>query len=134
MERSSGAAPSLGIAFRPAENGASVIELVGELDLSTIPKIEARLLKSAASHERLVLDLSRVCFIDSSGIALLITAHQSTAEGGKMHTVVSRSSQVERVLALAGIDRALPIFLDRNEAIAALTTPPVAQGRGARAA
>jgi hypothetical protein len=39
---------------------------------------------------------------------------------GRFLTLVSRDSQVERVLILAGIDRALPVFFDGDEAIAAL--------------
>jgi anti-anti-sigma factor len=120
VERSSGAAPSLQLAFRAAGEDAHVIELIGELDLSMIPKLETPLLRALRASDAVILDLSRVCFIDSSGIGLLIKAHRATDEGGKLHTVIRRGSQVQRVLNLAGIDRALPIFLDRDQAIAAL--------------
>jgi anti-sigma B factor antagonist len=123
MERSSGAAPSLQLAFRAVGEDVHVIELLGELDLSTIPKLETRLLKVLRANDAVILDLSRLSFIDSSGIGLLIKADRATDDGAKLHTVVSRHSQVERVLRLAGIDRALPIFLDRDEAIEALAPP-----------
>jgi anti-sigma B factor antagonist len=141
VERSSGAAPSLRRGVDPQQNGSlngsplavafrvtgedtCVIELVGELALSTIPKLEGHLFKALSGHDRLILDLRRVCFIDSSGIALLIKAHRATADGGVLNTVISRRSQVDRVLALAGIDRALPIFFDLDVATADLGPPP----------
>ena len=133
MERSSGAAPPrqpgggdeternverLSVRVEPATAGASVVSLSGELDLSTIPRVESRLFEEMRSADRLVVDLSRLSFIDSSGIGLLIKAFRSTE--GSLHVVIARESQVERVFTLAGIDRALPIFLDREAALAAL--------------
>ena len=119
VERSSGAAPSLRIALKAVGDDPRVIELVGELDLSTIPMVETRLLRMLRTHEAVVLDLSRVVFIDSTGIALLIKADR-TAEDRAFMTVVAAGSQVQRVFSIAGIDRVLPVFSDRDQAIAAI--------------
>ena len=143
MERSSGAAPPrrsevkarhesvngdlLTIEVEQPDEGLSIVALGGELDLSTIPRLEGRLLDEIDMERSVVVDLTRLIFIDSSGIGLLIKAHRAAVNGTRFHTVVSSGSQVERVLALAGIGRALPLFLDRAEAIAALTT---AENRG----
>jgi anti-anti-sigma factor len=133
VERPSGAAPSLGIALRTA-GGVSVIELVGELDLGTIPKLETRLLKVLGSHEAVILDLRRLYFIDSLGIGLLIKAHTAGPDSGALHTVISPGSQVDRVLTIAGIHRALPLYFDRDEAVAAIAPRPALKARRARAA
>ena len=134
MERSSGAAPPLPSGRRDRDNadfdllsidvehpgdGVPILALAGELDLATIPKLEERLLEEMRAHRGLILDLTRLSFIDSSGIGLLIKAHRA-ANGGKLQTIVSRGSQVERIFNLAGIDRALPMSIDREAAIAAL--------------
>jgi anti-sigma B factor antagonist len=121
VERSSGAAPSLdgsalAVALRSRGQEVSVIECAGELDLNTIPKLEPRLLEAVSAGGRVILDLSRLSFIDSSGIGLLIKAHKECREPGAMQTVVSNDSQVERVFALTGIDRVLPILFDLSEA------------------
>ena len=147
MERSSGAAPPrrsgletrgrsadndvLKIEFEPPEDGFSIVGLAGELDLSTIPQLEPWLLDELRAQSSVVADLTRLTFIDSSGIGLLIKAHQAADDGAALHTVVSEGSQVERVFALAGIGKAIPIYLDRAEAIAALTLPAELKGRGA---
>jgi anti-anti-sigma factor len=102
---------------------ASVVSLTGELDLSTIPNLEPRLVEELRNSTGVVVDLTRLSFIDSSGIGLLIKAHRA-ADGGRMHTVVAPGSQVERVFQLAGIDRALPVFAGRDKAVAALEDTP----------
>jgi anti-anti-sigma factor len=120
----------LGIEIERPGDGLSILLLAGELDLSTIPKVEPELSEQVSSGSAVVVDLSRLTFIDSSGIGLLIKAHQDAeavgeqADGGNgrtaLHTVVAEGSQVERVFGLAGIGLALPLFLDRDEAVAAL--------------
>jgi anti-sigma B factor antagonist len=100
-------------------NGTSVVSLAGELDLSTIPRMEVPLL-GELSHRAVIVDLSALSFIDSSGIAVLIKAFRAAEGNGRMHTVIASGSQVERVLRLAGIDRALPLFVDREAALEAL--------------
>ena len=144
MERSSGAAPPrqpggsggpdptngelLTVRVEPMDSEASAISLAGELDISTIPRIENRLFEALRSHRAVLMDLTRLTFIDSSGIGLLIQAHRLAAreDGGRLHTVIAPDSQVDRVFRLAGIDRALSIHLDRGAATAALQAPPTA--------
>jgi anti-sigma B factor antagonist len=134
VERSSGAAPPLSsggsgepedgetltVRIEPLGAKACVVSLAGELDLSTIPRVERQLLEQLRSKDGVVVDLTKVSFIDSSGIALLIQAFRATDDGGVLNTVIAAGSQVERVFRLAGIDRALPLFTDRAPALEAL--------------
>jgi anti-anti-sigma factor len=134
VERSSGAAPPLSsrgggepergqllsVGIEAAGANASVVSLAGELALGTLPGIETRLLREVQSKAGVVVDLTGVSFIDSSGIGLLIRAFRATEDGGTLHTVIAEGSQVERVFELAGIDRALPIFVDRARALESL--------------
>jgi anti-sigma B factor antagonist len=139
VERSSGAAPPrrpsggddvertqgdlLGVEIVRSANEHSVIALAGELDLSTIPRLEGRLLEELRARGSVVVDLTRLTFIDSSGMGLLIKAHRATNGAGGLHLVVSDGSQVERVFTIAGIGSAVPIFPDRGAAITALDPP-----------
>jgi anti-sigma B factor antagonist len=135
VERSSGAAPPRQTGRRDKTNGTgqrlavsveaegqnvSVVALSGELDLSTIPLLERRLLDEVNSKAAVVVDLTDVSFIDSSGIGLLIQAFRSGEDDERLHTVIADGTQVDRVFRLAGIDRALPLFMDRRRAIDAL--------------
>ena len=135
MERSSGAAPPLSsrgsgepkdgqaLSVRVERIGAnaSVVVLAGELDLSSIHHVEKRLLAQVRTKTGVVVDLTQVTFIDSSGIGLLIRAFRETDEGRALNTVIAEDSQVDRVFRLAGIDRALPLFNERAEALDALS-------------
>jgi anti-anti-sigma factor len=144
VERSSGAAPPrrsggvprdkgadrelLAIEIERPGNGLTVVALAGELDLSTTPRLEGRLLSEAKGQGSVVVDLTRLTFIDSSGIRLLIQAHLAADGRAALRTVVADGSQVERVFAVAGIEEVLPVFLDREEAIGAAKTARTATG------
>jgi anti-sigma B factor antagonist len=101
------------------DDGSSVLELAGELDLSTIARMEAPLLEQVRQRPAVVVDLSQLSFIDSSGIGVLIKAFQ-TANGTRMNVVIGRGSQVERVFRIAGIGHVLPVYFERDEALAAV--------------
>jgi anti-sigma B factor antagonist len=117
----------LKVRVETAGNGTSVVSLAGELDLSTIPRMELPLL-GEVSHRAVIVDLSALSFIDSLGIAVLIKAFRAAEGDRRMHTVIAPGSQVERVLRIAGIHRALPLFPDRDAAFEAL--PNGAPGNG----
>jgi anti-anti-sigma factor len=132
VERSSGAAPppqpaESGLNNAPAlldvriedSDGASIVALAGELDLSTILRMEVPLWEQLDQRRAVLVDLSDLIFIDSSGIGALIEAFQS-ANGRSMGVLVGPGSQVERVFGIAGIADALPVYTDRREAMAAL--------------
>jgi anti-sigma B factor antagonist len=105
------------------EGGAeriSVFALAGELDLSTIPRMEGPLFEQVRQRPAVIVDLTRLSFIDSSGIGVLIKAFRS-ANGTRMSIVIGRDSQVDRVFGIAGIARALPVYFDREQALAAVT-------------
>ena len=60
--------------------GSTIVAIAGELDLASVHDVEGELeALIQASPDRLVFDLSRVTFMDSSGIAMLIRAAQRVA-------------------------------------------------------
>jgi anti-sigma B factor antagonist len=114
----------LDIRVEPAGDRISVLSLAGELDLSTIPNVEGTLFEELRARPELVIDLTQLVFIDSSGIGLLIRASHAKNGDGRMHFAVASGSQVERVFGLTRIDRVLPIFPSRERAIGALEDQP----------
>lgn len=109
---------------RPVEGPeeVDVLEAQGELDLSTTAQLKAPLLERIEGGLRVVLDLSRVSFIDSSGIAVVVQAYRGTTETGNgdgpgLNLVIAPGSQVARVFELAALDRTMPVFTSREEAI-----------------
>ena len=67
--------------------------------------MEKQLFEEVRVNAGVIVDLTDVSFIDSSGIGLLIRALRSTEDAGAVHTVIAEGSQVDRVFSLAGIDR-----------------------------
>lgn len=108
------------------DDGVRVIEIRGELDLSTAPQLEGPLEEAVADQASSVLiDLSDCEFIDSTGIALIVRAWQRTAQdsnggSGRGFVICSNKEQVRRVLEITGLEFSIPLHRSRDEALAAL--------------
>jgi anti-anti-sigma factor len=82
-------------------DGLVKIALRGELDLSTVSKVEDELESVEAKQPAvLVLDLSRLSFLDSTGLRCLVTADQRAKEAGRRLVLVRGPSPVQRVFDL----------------------------------
>jgi stage II sporulation protein AA (anti-sigma F factor antagonist) len=78
---------------------------VGELDLDTAPRLEAELASvHAGGDPRLVLDLRRLTFMDSTGLRLVIRWDGVAREEGFEFAIVPGSDVVQRVIKLTGMD------------------------------
>lgn len=83
---------------------ASVVSVAGELDLATSSALEQELERLAGEHVPLVIvDLSELDFMDSTGLSVLVRAHQRSAQAGQRFGLVNGSSQVQRLLDLTGV-------------------------------
>jgi len=108
------------------QGGIRLLEVNGELDLSTAARLEGPLEEAVASPSAAVLiDLSDCTFIDSTGIALVVRAWQrvdaTAGNGGEGGLVLCcQNEQVRRVLEVTGLEHSLRVFPTRDEAIAAL--------------
>lgn len=80
------------------------VEPIGEVDLATadILREQLRELRESGFHE-VVLDLRRVTFLDSTGIALILTEDRHAREAGLVFTLISGPPAVQRVLGMCGV-------------------------------
>ena len=84
--------------------GAVVVAVSGELDLRTSPELEEQLTRAFdAGAELVILDLRRIEFMDSTGLRVVLSAHQRARETGRRFALVRGADQVERVLTLTGV-------------------------------
>jgi len=95
------------------------VAVAGELDLSVVPRLAEPLTEQIDQRPGVMVDLTRLTFIDSSGIGALIKASRD-ANGALLAVLIVPGSQVDRVFDIAGIAETLPVFTDRDEALAAL--------------
>jgi anti-sigma B factor antagonist len=96
----------LTVTNRPSEKGA-IIEAVGEVDLTTVPRLRELVLAAVnnVSDKSVIVDLSRVDFIDSAGLALLVEARKRLAPDSRtLHVLLTPGRQPERVLRLGRFD------------------------------
>lgn len=95
----------------------NVLVLQGEIDLHESPRVKdgiLRLLKDDPS--RVFIDLSRVTYIDSSGLAVLIEAMQRiNAYGGKL-ALFGVHDAVQNIVHIARLDQVFRIFPDKAAA------------------
>ncbi len=83
------------------------LRLQGELDLATAEVVREALRDALAdSHEEVVVDLTGLAFIDSTGIGILIAA--VAADDGVLRFIPSKAPAVSRVLQLTGVEDRLP--------------------------
>jgi anti-sigma B factor antagonist len=107
------------------EGGATVVAAIGELDLRTSPELEERLDRVFKTGVPLViLDLRGIEFMDSTGLRVLLTAHQRAHDTGKRFGLVRGAEQVERVLRLTGVRDLLTVVDAPEELLAAGDIPP----------
>jgi len=99
--------------------GVPVVAAPEEIDITGADELRAALLDAAGNGRgRLVVDMSRTRFCDSSGLHALVAAHQrSQAECGEMLLVIPDAA-VLRVLAITGLDQVIPNFASLDEALA----------------
>jgi len=104
----------------PETHRPNVLPLQGEIDLHVSPRIAASLhaiIETKPKH--IVVDLSQVTYIDSSGLAVLIEGMQNVAAYGGKFALTSLQESVRPIFEIARLDQVFRIFPDVDAALAA---------------
>ena len=100
-------------------DGAVIVELVGELDLYNAQLVREQLFESAARDpERLIVGLSGVTFIDSTGLGVLIETRTRLANR-RGFLLVGPGVETRRALEISGLDRHFAVHDTLDDALAA---------------
>lgn len=91
------------------ESGVVIVALMGDVDLQHSPDARKILLQCVEKKRPILVDLSGVDYIDSSGVASLVECLQSARRVGSAMALVSVSDGARRVLQLARLDRVFTI-------------------------
>ncbi len=103
-------------------DGVTVIAVIGEVDLLTAPLLTSRVNEELVRCPKaIVLDLSGVSFLGSSGLAVLVQIRDRAGEQAVPLRLVSNSQAVIRPLVAAGLEATFDIFADRDAALDGLT-------------
>lgn len=86
------------------QDGRTRIEVLGELDIASAPKLERELSALIAEPgPELALDLRGVTFIDSSGLRAVLVGNREAAAAGRRLVVIPGDGQVQRVIEMARV-------------------------------
>jgi anti-sigma B factor antagonist len=106
---------------RTSDDGVELVLVEGELDIATAPRLISVLNRAVGEALRsLVIDLSEVDFMDSTGLALLINAHRRLTRRRKGFAVVCPPGPLWRVFEVTDMVETLHVFPDRDSARAAI--------------
>jgi len=99
----------------------ALLRIGGELDMLTVPDLQARLHDAIAGTSGAVIaDLTEVQFLSSSGLTLLLGLQSDlAAQDRPLRLVVGGSNAVNRPLLITGLDRFLELHPDLDTALAA---------------
>jgi len=99
------------------EQGRIVVAFDGDVDLEYSPKARRVLLDSVKQDRDVLVDLSAVRYIDSSGVANLVEAFQLSRQKGTSFALVSVNPAALRVLQLARLDKVFTIHATLAEGL-----------------
>jgi anti-sigma B factor antagonist len=107
---------------RSRSDGYELLSVEGELDIATAPRMMTALNEAVAEVSRpLVVDLSEVVFMDSTGLALLINTRRRLVRRGRGFAIVCPGGPIARVFEIADMVESLHVFPDRESARVAAT-------------
>ncbi|MGW2709329.1 STAS domain-containing protein [Streptomyces sp. NPDC001356] len=99
-------------------DGIRVLALAGEIDHHTGDTLRQALDTSHTPRPRVVVDMRQVTFMDSSGINILIAAHQALSEAGGWLRLAAVGASVMRIISLVGVDAVIDCRETLRQALA----------------
>jgi anti-sigma B factor antagonist len=109
---------------RTRSDGYDVLTVEGELDIATAPRMIAALNEALADMAfPLVVDLSSVVFMDSTGLALLMNARRRVRRRGQGFAIACPKGPISRVFEIADMVESLQVWPDRESARVAALQP-----------
>lgn len=108
------------VTTKDRQPGCREVQIEGELDLAVADRLDEVLNAAASECDHVLVDLANCSFIDSSGIAVILRAHNRMEQDGGRLAVCAPTDQVLRVLSMTGLTANGLVFESAEEAMAAL--------------
>ena len=113
------ASPVIDVQVSSPAKGLRVLRVVGDIDMLTAPMLESMIAGQLQSvPDVLVLDLHKVSFMSSAGLASLITARKQANDAGAALRLVATGDAVLRPLRVTGLTTIFDIHPDLEAALA----------------
>lgn len=96
-----------------------IIGIIGELDHHSAEyirtKIDAEMVKSTTKH--IIFDFSKVSFMDSSGIGVIIGRYKNIQKLNGRAAIVNPNLQIKKIFEMGGIFKLMPLYESMDEAL-----------------
>jgi anti-sigma B factor antagonist len=100
-------------------DGCSVVFAVGEIDLAASPVMREVMAEAVESGRHLIVDLSAVSFLDSTGLSVLLGTQKTMATTHRSMSLAEPSVFVAKVLRITRVDDAIPVHPNLDTALSA---------------
>jgi anti-sigma B factor antagonist len=105
------------IALDPQAGGVAVVRLAGRLDFTSVTEARDQFASAiTAGHRKLIVDLSKVEFVDSAGLGSLIGGMRAARQAGGDLRIANPSEQARMLLSLTSLDQVLKVHPTIKEA------------------
>ena len=98
-------------------SGCAVVVATGEIDLYTAPALRDSLVRAGESSSRVVIDLTDVTFLDSTGLGVMLGALGRARDTDRSVALVGPTDMVKRVLQITQLDQVFPTYARLDEAL-----------------
>jgi anti-sigma B factor antagonist len=108
------------VVSRQAVDGVPVLAVTGEVDVYSAPALSENLTQLLdEGSNTIVVDLTGVAFLDSTGLGALISARTATDKNGGSLPVVCNQERILKLFTITGLDGVFSIFPTVEDAVAA---------------
>ena len=111
----------IGIDIVPIDAGV-IVAVAGEIDLLTADQLREALEAEVVRRELVVVDLTAVEFLSSSGLAALALAHRAAVEAGRELRLVAGNRVTLRPIQITGIADEIGVFATVADAVAGVAS------------
>jgi anti-sigma B factor antagonist len=106
------------IASRPIQEGSSIIDLRGEVDAFTAPKLKQEIINQIeGGTTKLAVNLADVKYLDSTGLGVLIGGLKRTRDKSGELVLICPNVRIMRIFEITGLSRIFDMFQTEQEAL-----------------
>ena len=121
------AGPGCSLFMSPGSETTPILNLVGEIDLSSAPRVYSLIWQSSMKGSRsLILNLEELDFMDSSGLQILLRLREKLRAKKQDIVLVAPKPQIKKILKLTGFDQLFSFYESVKDAQAFFGSPEIA--------
>jgi anti-sigma B factor antagonist len=104
-----------------SDRNIPILAVSGEVDVYSAPALKDKITELLESGQTtLIVDLSSVAFLDSTGLGALVEARAATTEAGGAMPLVCNQERILKLFTITGLDGVFSIHAEVDEALAEL--------------